>query len=53
MEIYLDELYERQANFIDLINILCDSGYHYVGNLNQSYAEDGHVIFIDAVFVKK
>jgi len=28
-------------------------GFFYVGNLTQEYAKDGHIIFIDAVFVKK
>jgi len=32
--------------------MLYDLGYKYAGNLNQIYAEDGHVIYADAVFVK-
>jgi hypothetical protein len=28
-------------------------GFKYAGNLNQSYADDGHTIFIDAEFVRQ
>jgi len=52
LEVSLDKLYEDQATFRDISLLLYDLGYHYVGNLDQSYADDGHVIFIDAVFVK-
>ena len=52
LEVCLDELYEGQASFKEIINLLYDFGFRYVGNLEQSYADDGHVVFIDAVFVK-
>lgn len=51
LEINLDELYESQPSFKDISLLLFD-GYNYAGNLNQAFAEDGHVIAIDAVFVK-
>ena len=41
-----------QATFKQISLLLYDLGYHYAGNLNQICANDGHVIFIDAVFVK-
>lgn len=52
LEVCLDQLYEGQATFKQLSLLLYGLGYHYAGNLLQSYANDGHIIFIDAVFVK-
>jgi len=52
LEISLDKLYEDQATFKDISLLLYKLGYNYAGNLKQIYTDDGHVIFIDAVFVK-
>ncbi|NQU82934.1 MAG: FkbM family methyltransferase [Parcubacteria group bacterium] len=52
LEVCLDKLYENQATFKQLSDLLYNLGYRYAGNLEQSYAEDGHVIFIDAIFTK-
>lgn len=52
LEVCLDKLYEHQAAFKDILFLLDELGYHYAGNLDQGYADNGHVIFIDAVFVK-
>ena len=52
LEVCLDKLYEDQAEFKEITELLYDMGFKYAGNLNQTYAYDGHVIFIDAVFVK-
>lgn len=52
LEISLDQLYEDQATFKNISFLLYDFKYHYVGNLNQVYANDGHVVYIDALFVK-
>jgi FkbM family methyltransferase len=52
VEINLDHLYEGQASFKDITLLLDELGYRYAGNLDQTYAEDGHVVFIDAVFVR-
>jgi FkbM family methyltransferase len=52
LEVCHDKLYENQANFKDLVMMLHDLGFHYAGNLEQNYDRDGHVIFLDAVFVK-
>jgi FkbM family methyltransferase len=52
LEVCLDQLYEGQATFKDISLLLYDLGYYYAGNLNQNYADDGHVISIDAVFMK-
>lgn len=50
LEVSLDNLYEGQACFKELLIMLDKLGYRYVGNLEQIYGEDGHVIYIDAVF---
>ena len=52
LEVCLDKLYEGQAEFKEITELLYELGFKYAGNLNQTYADDGHVIFIDAVFVK-
>jgi FkbM family methyltransferase len=52
LEVNLDNLYEGQAEFKEIIELLYALGFKYAGNLDQIYADDGHVIFIDAVFVK-
>lgn len=52
VEVNLDELYENQATFNDILLLLHDLGYRYAGNLDQTYAVDGHVIFFDAVFLR-
>ena len=53
LEISLDHLYEGQAEFKRLLVMLEDLGFQYAGNLDQIYAWDGHVIYIDALFVKR
>ena len=52
LEVCLDPLYEHQANFKEIMVLLDDLGFHYAGNLDQNCDKDGHVIFLDAVFVK-
>jgi FkbM family methyltransferase len=52
LEVSLDNLYHKQTSFKDIFLLLYDLGFNYIGNLEQSYAHDGHVIFIDAVFMK-
>jgi FkbM family methyltransferase len=53
LEVCLDELYVGQANFPELVAALDGLGFRYIGNLEQNYAEDGHCIFLDAVFVSR
>lgn len=50
LEVSLDTLYDGQAEFHKLVNQLHSLGLRYVGNLHQTYADDGHCIFLDAVF---
>lgn len=52
VEVNLDVLYREQGSFKEIFALLDPLGYSYVGNLDQTYAADGHVVFIDAVFVR-
>jgi FkbM family methyltransferase len=52
LEVCLDPLYDNQARFLDLAEILYKSGFRYAGNMVQAYGSDGHVIYIDSLFVK-
>ncbi len=52
LEVNLDELYENQATFKDIVLMLYDLGFLYAGNLEQVYSDDGHVICIDVLFIK-
>lgn len=53
LEISLDNLYAGQADFRELYTQLDRMDFRYAGNLHQVHAEDGHVIYLDAVFVRK
>jgi FkbM family methyltransferase len=53
LEVCLDTLYEGQTGFKELLMMLNDLGYRYAGNMNQTYGDDGHCIFLDAVFMRK
>jgi FkbM family methyltransferase len=52
LEISLDPLYEGQADFRKLTMQLDQMHYRYAGNLEQVHADDGHVIYFDAVFLR-
>lgn len=52
VEVCLDGLYEGQAGFNELLMMLKELGFRYVGNLDQVYGEDGHCVFLDAVFLR-
>jgi len=51
LELNLDSLYEGQAAFEGIIPLLSHFGHQYAGNLDQVCAEDGHVIYADALFI--
>ncbi|MDG4577068.1 MAG: FkbM family methyltransferase [Defluviicoccus sp.] len=53
LEVNLDALYEGQASFDDLVQRMRAHGLGYAGNLSQAYAPDGHVVFLDAVFLRR
>jgi len=52
VEVSIDMLYEGQSTFSEIFNALDRLTLRYAGNLNQVYAADGHVIYLDAVFVR-
>ena len=51
-EVCLDAMYEGQAEFYSLCHLADAAGLRYAGNHTQHLAEDGHVIFLDALFVR-
>jgi len=53
LEVCVDELYEGQATFRDIFLSFDRLGYSYVGNFDQVYASDGHVKYMDAVFIRE
>ena len=53
LEVGIDNLYHDQAKYSGLLLLLDQMGFRYSGNLEQVYAVDGHVIFFNAVFVKR
>jgi FkbM family methyltransferase len=52
IEVNIDILYRDQCSFEQIIYALNNTGLRYAGNLDQSYGNDGHVMWIDAVFVR-
>jgi FkbM family methyltransferase len=53
LEICLDSLYDGQATFKELFLLLDEHGFRYAGNYDQAYATDGHVMWLDALFLRK
>ncbi|WP_017299201.1 FkbM family methyltransferase [Nodosilinea nodulosa] len=51
VEISLDPLYNGQATFHQIFELLSRIGYCYSGNLDQIQAKDGHVIYLNALFI--
>ena len=52
VEISLDLLYEKQAQFRDIFYLLDSLNYYYAGNLDQVLGRDGHVRYLNALFLK-
>ena len=52
VEVSLDALYAGQPSFEHLAAQLNALGLRYAGNLEQTFAPDGHVVFLDALFVR-
>ncbi|MGH2509778.1 MAG: FkbM family methyltransferase [Ktedonobacteraceae bacterium] len=52
LEVDVDPLYDAQAVFKDLVLLLDRHGLRYAGNLDQSCAEDGRIMWLDAIFVR-
>jgi FkbM family methyltransferase len=53
IEMSLEHLYKDQPLFDEIYQMLKNLGFDYRGNSDQSHSiHDGHVIFVDAIFVK-
>ncbi|MBR0779578.1 FkbM family methyltransferase [Bradyrhizobium diazoefficiens] len=52
VEVCFDELYVGAPSFEDLVKLLGETGHRFAGVIEQFPAEDGHVIFVDALFKK-
>ena len=52
LEVSLDGLYQGQCQFRDIFYLLDDLGLHYAGNLDQMVAKDGHVRYLNALFLR-
>lgn len=53
LEASLEPLYEGQARFDVLVARLYDLGFQYAGNLVQYCGDDGHVVFVDSLFLRR
>ena len=51
-EVSFDQLYGDQCTADKLWSLLAELGFSYRGNLYQNYADDGHVIFADCLFIR-
>jgi FkbM family methyltransferase len=51
-EVNIDPIYQGQAEFRDIAELAHRAGLGYAGNYAQHLAADGHVVFLDAVFVR-
>lgn len=52
LEVNIDDLYEGQSKFSDIVRLMTDGGLRYAGNFDQVYGEDGRVIALDALFLR-
>jgi len=53
LEVSIDPMYTSQAVFKDLVLFMDAHGLVYAGNLDQSCGEDGRVMWLDALFVRR
>lgn len=52
IEINLDSLYEDQASFNDIYNLVNAFGFSYAGNLEQIHDDDGRAMYVMCLFTK-
>ncbi len=52
VEVCLDKLYDGQSDFVEVAELATAGGMRYAGNLSQVYGNDGHVAYLDALFVR-
>lgn len=53
IEVAVQELYEGQASFHELVELFWGLEFVFAGTLEQHYDEQGRVVYFDAMFVKK
>jgi FkbM family methyltransferase len=53
IEINLAKLYHEQASFRDIFYLLDGLDYSYSGNLDQFCNNEGQVVYIDSLFIRK
>lgn len=51
-EVSIAPLYEGQAEFFALCRLAEAAGLRYAGNYSQNLADDGRVVFLDALFIR-
>lgn len=51
-EVSIAHLYEGQATFLELVELLDAKGLHFAGTLDQILRPDGRTSYLDAVFLK-
>lgn len=51
-EVLLENLYEGQADFLDLALLARDAGLRYAGNYEQVVGDEGQVMWLDAMFIR-
>lgn len=52
IEVNLASFYHDQTSFKEILLLLDKKNFHYAGNMEQNYNEDGYVSYFDAVFLK-
>jgi FkbM family methyltransferase len=51
-EVFLENLYEGQADFLNLGIMARDAGLRYAGNLDQIIGAEGQVMWLDALYLR-
>jgi len=53
LEVSIEQLYEGQSSFLELLSEMNKLGFYYAGNLEQYYhQDDGRTLFLDAIFLR-
>jgi len=53
LEVCVDPLYVEQATFKDVVTLLAGFDLTYAGNLDQTLGQDGRVMWLDALFLRR
>jgi FkbM family methyltransferase len=52
VEVSVDELYEGQSRFEEIVSLMSAAGLSFAGNFDQLYDRDGHVVSMDCFFLR-